>query len=42
MTTTRRANEITYQLADAHVGRIVDDAIHHAGETAVRAAGATV
>lgn len=32
VTTTRRGTEITYQLADAHVGRIVIDAIGHAEE----------
>jgi ArsR family transcriptional regulator len=32
VTTTRRGTEITYQLADDHVGRIVDDAIRHSQE----------
>ena len=32
VTTTRRGTEITYQLADAHVGHIVDDAIRHSQE----------
>jgi DNA-binding transcriptional ArsR family regulator len=32
VTTTRRGTEITYQLADAHVGHIVNDAIRHAQE----------
>lgn len=32
VTTTRRGNEITYQLVDAHVGRIVNDAIRHSRE----------
>lgn len=32
VTTTRRATEITYQLADNHVGHIVNDAIRHAQE----------
>ncbi len=30
--TTRRGTEITYQLADAHVGHIVNDTIRHAQE----------
>jgi len=30
--TTRRGTEITYQLADNHVGHIVDDAIRHSKE----------
>ena len=30
--TTRRGTEITYQLADAHVGHIVNDAIRHSQE----------
>jgi ArsR family transcriptional regulator, zinc-responsive transcriptional repressor len=30
--TTRRGTEITYQLADTHVGHIVNDAIRHAQE----------
>jgi DNA-binding transcriptional ArsR family regulator len=32
VTTTRRGTEITYQLADAHVGHIVNDAIRHSSE----------
>ncbi len=32
VTTTRRGTEITYQLADAHVGHIVNDAIGHTQE----------
>jgi ArsR family transcriptional regulator len=32
VTTTRRGTEITYQLADAHVGHIVNDAIRHSQE----------
>lgn len=32
VTTTRRATEITYQLADDHVGHIVNDAIRHSQE----------
>ena len=32
VTTTRRGTEILYQLADAHVGHIVNDAIRHAQE----------
>jgi DNA-binding transcriptional ArsR family regulator len=32
VTTTRRGSEITYQLVDAHVGHIVNDAIHHSQE----------
>jgi ArsR family transcriptional regulator len=32
VTTTRRGTEVTYQLADAHVGHIVDDAIRHSRE----------
>jgi DNA-binding transcriptional ArsR family regulator len=32
VTTTRRGTEITYQLADAHVGHIVCDAIRHSQE----------
>ena len=32
VTATRRGTEITYQLADAHVGHIVNDAIRHAQE----------
>jgi len=32
VTTTRRGTEITYQLADAHVGRIVNDTIRHSQE----------
>lgn len=32
VTTTRRGSEIAYQLADAHVGHIVNDAIRHAQE----------
>ncbi|MGH9091396.1 MAG: ArsR/SmtB family transcription factor [Acidimicrobiales bacterium] len=32
VTTTRRGTEITYELADTHVGHIVDDAIRHAQE----------
>jgi ArsR family transcriptional regulator, zinc-responsive transcriptional repressor len=32
VTTTRRGTEITYQLTDAHVGHIVNDAIRHAQE----------
>jgi ArsR family transcriptional regulator, zinc-responsive transcriptional repressor len=32
VTTTRRGTEITYQLADAHVGHIVNDTIRHAQE----------
>jgi ArsR family transcriptional regulator, zinc-responsive transcriptional repressor len=30
--TTRRGTEITYQVADAHVGHIVNDTIRHAQE----------
>lgn len=37
VTTTRRGTEITYQLADAHVGHIVHDAIRHAQEEDRRA-----
>ncbi len=29
---TRRGTEVTYELSDAHVGRIVRDAVRHAGE----------
>lgn len=32
VTATRRGTEITYQLADAHVGHIVSDAIRHSRE----------
>ena len=32
VTSTRRGTEIAYELADAHVGRIVDGAIRHARE----------
>jgi ArsR family transcriptional regulator, zinc-responsive transcriptional repressor len=32
VTATRRGAEITYQLADAHVGHIVNDAIRHSQE----------
>ena len=32
VSTTRRGAEITYQLADAHVGHIVNDAIRHSQE----------
>ena len=32
VTTTRRGTEITYKLADAHVGHIVNDAIRHSQE----------
>ncbi len=32
VSTTRRASEITYQLVDAHVGHIVNDAIRHSEE----------
>jgi DNA-binding transcriptional ArsR family regulator len=32
VTTTRHGTEITYQLADAHVGHIVNDAIRHSQE----------
>jgi ArsR family transcriptional regulator len=32
VTTTRRGAEVTYQLADAHVGHIVHDAIRHSRE----------
>jgi ArsR family transcriptional regulator, zinc-responsive transcriptional repressor len=32
VTTTRRRTEITYQLADAHIGHIVNDAIRHSQE----------
>jgi ArsR family transcriptional regulator, zinc-responsive transcriptional repressor len=32
VTTTRRGTEITYELADAHVGHIVNDTIRHAQE----------
>src|SRR3984885_15077179 len=32
VTTTRRGTEITYQLADAHVGHIVNDAIRPSQE----------
>jgi DNA-binding transcriptional ArsR family regulator len=32
VTFTRRGTEITYQLADAHVGHIVNDAIRHSQE----------
>lgn len=30
--TTRRASEVTYELVDAHVGHIVNDAIKHSQE----------
>jgi DNA-binding transcriptional ArsR family regulator len=32
VTSTRRGTEIAYQLADAHVGHIVKDAIRHSQE----------
>jgi ArsR family transcriptional regulator, zinc-responsive transcriptional repressor len=32
VTATRRGTEITYELADVHVGHIVDDAIRHSQE----------
>jgi DNA-binding transcriptional ArsR family regulator len=32
VTTTRRGTEIAYELADAHVGHIVNDTIRHAQE----------
>jgi ArsR family transcriptional regulator, zinc-responsive transcriptional repressor len=32
VTSTRRGTEVTYQLADAHVGHIVNDAIRHSQE----------
>ena len=32
VTSTRRGTEMTYQLADAHVGHIVNDAIRHSQE----------
>lgn len=32
VTTTRRGTEVTYQLADAHVGHIVKDTIRHSQE----------
>jgi ArsR family transcriptional regulator, zinc-responsive transcriptional repressor len=32
VTTTRRATEVTYQLADSHIGDIVDNAIRHSQE----------
>ena len=32
VTATRRGTEIAYQLADAHVGHIVNDAIRHSQE----------
>jgi ArsR family transcriptional regulator len=32
VSTTRRGNEIIYQLTDAHVGHIVNDAIQHSRE----------
>ena len=32
VTTTRRGTEIAYELADAHVGHIVDGAIRHSRE----------
>jgi ArsR family transcriptional regulator, zinc-responsive transcriptional repressor len=32
VSTTRRGTEITYQLADAHVGHIVKDTIRHSQE----------
>lgn len=32
VTATRRGTEITYQLTDAHVGHIVNDAIRHSTE----------
>lgn len=32
VTTTRRGAEITYQLADAHVGHIVNDTVRHSRE----------
>ena len=32
VTSTRRGTEITYQLADVHVGHIVNDAIQHSQE----------
>ena len=32
VTATRRGTEITYELADAHVGHIVNDAIRHSKE----------
>ena len=32
VTTTRRGTEITYELADAHVGHIVSDTVRHSQE----------
>lgn len=32
VSTTRRGSEVTYQLVDAHVGHIVNDAIRHSQE----------
>jgi ArsR family transcriptional regulator len=32
VTTTRRGAEVTYRLADGHVGHIVNDAIRHSQE----------
>ena len=32
ITTTRRGQEIVYELADSHVSRIALDGIHHADE----------
>ncbi len=32
VTTTRRGTEITYELADSHVGHIVNDTIRHSQE----------
>ena len=32
VTTTRRGTEITYQLADTHVGHIVNDTVRHSQE----------
>jgi ArsR family transcriptional regulator, zinc-responsive transcriptional repressor len=32
VTSTRRGTEITYELADVHVGHIVNDAIRHSQE----------
>ena len=32
VSTTRRGTEITYQLADAHIGHIVNDTVRHSQE----------
>jgi ArsR family transcriptional regulator, zinc-responsive transcriptional repressor len=37
VTTTRRGTEITYELADTHVGHIVNDTIRHSQEEHPRA-----